>query len=73
MNTDRSEMMRCAEPSRVARTPILLLVDGCGVIQRAYIDTTMKGQRVARSDTGGGDRADAADGEFRPPPACRSG
>ena len=42
MNADRSDMMRCAEPSGYP-TRHLLLVDGCGAIQRAYIDTTMNG------------------------------
>ena len=42
MNADKSEIIRCAEASE---QPTLqrLLVDGCGVSQRAYIETTMNG------------------------------
>ena len=40
MNADKSEMIRCAEASEQP-TRQRLLVDGCGVSQRAYIETAM--------------------------------
>ena len=40
-NADRSEMIRCAEESEQP-TLQLLLAEGCGFNQRAYIETAMK-------------------------------